>query len=68
MDILKMSKIEKSNKVLKKSYSNWILDHNALKNKNMWNKLLLKFFIIFKTSRIEIAILAMIWQWLAMKF
>jgi hypothetical protein len=57
-----MSKIEKSNKVLKNSYSNWILDHNVLKNKNIRKNLLLIFFIFFKTSRIETEILATIWQ------
>jgi hypothetical protein len=67
MDILKMSKIEKSNKVLKNSCSNHVCDHNALKNKNVWNNLLLIFFIFFKTARIEMEILATIWQQLATK-
>jgi hypothetical protein len=62
-----MSKIEKSNKVLKNSCSNHECDHNALKNKNIRNNLLLTFFIFFKTARIEMEILSTIWQQLATK-
>ena len=53
MDILKMSKIEKSIKVLKKHRRFSLCDHNAHKNNFGWKKLLWYFFSSFSKKELK---------------